>query len=345
MTEPGHNSGAVNGGHLNFGREPVSHAIKNGRPTEVDRPKENAMLNVIDRVTGSNAQQLSDAALRTEIAEATAWIDERIRRAKNGIVAEVVTLTPALAAVLLERNKDNRNILAGTVKRLVTDILAGAWMLNGESIIVASNGQLNDGQHRCKAVLEAGKAIETMIVFGPKRESRFTTDTGGVRSVGNFLAMNGHTDVNALASLASHVWQYRKFGFLSTGGASRPTKSESLRTIEHYRDLPDSLSFVGVKNARALSSPSMLAFCHWAIRQYGNPDAADVFMRRLIEGANLRKGDAVLYCRNRLIEMRGKIRSPNDRAELIFRAYNFERRGEKCYRITIAGGKLPNLEK
>lgn len=329
---------------LNFGREPTGHAIKKGRPTGVDRPKENAMLNVIDRVTGSNAQQLSDAALRTEIAEAMAWTDERIRRAKNGIVAEVVTLTPALAAVLLERNKDNRNILPTTVKRLVTDILADAWMLNGESIIVASNGQLNDGQHRCKAVLEAGKAIDTMVVFGPKRETRFTTDTGGVRSVGNFLAMNGHSDVNALAALVNHVWQYRKFGFLAASGDKRPTKSESLRTVEHYRDLPDSLSFVSVKSARALCSTSMLAFCHWAIRHYGNADAADAFVRRLIDGANLHRGDAALYCRNRLIEMRGNIRSPNDRAELIFRAYNYERRGEKCNRITIAGGKLPDLE-
>jgi hypothetical protein len=301
------------------------------------------MLNIEDRVVAGNAPSKPSANLRAEIARMTEWVNERVKRSKSAIVAERVTLTPVLAAILLDRNDKNRNISKTTTGRLVSDIVGGRWAFNGEPVIVAKDGQLNDGQHRCKAVIEAGKSIDTLIVFGPERETRLTVDTGGVRTVGNFLSMQGVPNANALAAICSSIWQMKALGRLSAAGDERPTKSEVLLVAEHYKDIGDSLAFVSRKGVHKVTSPAMMAFCHWAIRTYGNADAADTFINRLIDGTNLRRGDAVLYCRNRLMDLRGSAR-PQDRAELVFRSYNAERLGQSCARIVLTG-KLPKLEK
>ena len=302
------------------------------------------MLNVENRVVAGNAMTKSSAVLRTEIARMTEWVNERVARSKSAVVAERVTLTPVLAAILLDRNDKNRNVSKTTISRLVSDIVGGRWAFNGEPIIVAKNGQLNDGQHRCKAVIEAGKNIDTLIVFGPERETRMTVDTGGLRRVSDFLAMDGFQNVNAFAAVCVFVWQFKEFGRLARSPESRPTKAQSLLIADHYQQqIVDSLAFVDRKGTRKLTSPAMMAFCHWAIRTYGHPDAADAFINRLIDGTNLRRGDAALYCRNRLLDIRGN-RWAHDKAELIFHAYNAERRGDSCNRIQLAG-KLPALEK
>lgn len=302
------------------------------------------MLNVVDRVIAGNRAARSDATLRTEIAHMSEWFKERVRRSQSGIVAERVTLTPVLAAVLLDRNEQNRHISKTTIDRLVSDIVGNRWAFNGESIVVSKDGKLNDGQHRCKAVIEAGKSIDTLIVFGPARETRLTVDTGGVRKVSDFLAMEGFQNVNALASMCGYIWQFKEHGKISRAPEMRATKSQARLVAEHYQQhIVDSLQFIERKGTRKLTSPGLMAFCHWAIRNYGNPDAADAFINRLIDGTNLRRGDAALYCRNRLLDTRGNA-WPHDKAELIFHAYNAERRGESCTRINLTG-KFPKLEK
>lgn len=302
------------------------------------------MLNVEDRVVAGNDGSKPSAALRAEISRMAEWVKERVKRSQTEIVAERVTLTPVLAAILLDRNEHNRNFSKTTTDRLVCDIAGGRWVFNGEAIIVAKDGKLNDGQHRCKAVIEAGKSIDTLIVFGPARETRLTVDTGGVRKVSDFLAMEGFQNVCALASMCGYIWQFKERGKISRAPELRATKSQARLVAEHYQQhIVDSLQFIERKGTRKLASPGLMAFCHWAIRNYGNPDAADAFINRLIDGTNLRRGDAALYCRNRLLDTRGNA-WPHDKAELIFHAYNAERRGESCTRINLTG-KFPKLEK
>ena len=302
------------------------------------------LSNVEDRVRAGNISDVNNTALRTEIARMTEWTSERVKRSKSGVFAERVTLTPVLAAILLSRNPHNRNISAISLSRMASDMAGGRWRFNGEPIIVAKTGELNDGQHRCKAVVDSGVPIDTLIVFGADRDTRDSVDSGRMRKVGDVFAMHAFQNVNALAAMCTYIWQHQEYGRLAQGGTYRPTKAQALLVAESYKKtLPDSLSFVDKKNARKVASTAMLAFCHWAIRKGGNPEAADTFINRLIDGTNLREKDAALYARNRLIDIRSNS-WPQDKAELIFRAYNAERRGEPCTRIVLTG-KLPKLEK
>lgn len=272
------------------------------------------------------------------------WLQERIDASVKEPVTEVVTLTPVLARILLERNEANRPVSKTNLERMQRDITEGRWVFNGEGLIVSKDGKLNDGQHRCLAVAEAGRSVRTVIVFGPERDSRLTLDQGVMRSVGHYLGMNGYTDSNNVASTANYVWQYKTHGRLSTAGSDRPTKAEAMLTVEHFATIPDSVRYVTRDKAGVIATKSLLAFAHWAIADRAGSFEADRFIDRLIKGTGLQDGDPLLYCRNRLIETRGDGTSIGARAELIFRTWNAHRKGEKVQRITVGGNKLPKLE-
>ncbi len=98
------------------------------------------------------------------------WLADRINSPEP--IVEIVTLTPALARLLMTRNAENRPISEVNLERIKRDIRAGHFAFNGEAVVVSSSGELNDGQHRARAVAETGLPIQTVIVFGPQRETR-----------------------------------------------------------------------------------------------------------------------------------------------------------------------------
>ena len=277
-----------------------------------------------------------------EIARMRQWLKERIDGSQIEPITEIVTLTPTLAKLLLERNKENRPLSETQLERLARDLNSGRWEFNGETIVIAKTGELNNGQHRCHAVISSGRSMRVIMVFGTERTSRMTIDTGVTRTVGHFLAMNGHHDVNNLAAIASNLWQYKQNGRLSHNGRDKPTKAEALMIVNHYSDIPESLLFVSRKGAGRICTRSLLGFVHYVIgHARGNP-AIEAFLEKLIDGTELKKDDPILYCRNRLIEMKSTMKL-GEKAELIFRAWNMFRRGDRGVRIPITG-RMPELE-
>jgi hypothetical protein len=274
------------------------------------------------------------------------WLEERITSSQDDIIVDVVTLSPVLARQLLARNEGNRNISAVALDRFKRDILEGRWEFNGEPIIVSKDGLLNDGQHRCKAVAETGRSIRAVMVFGTRRESRMTLDQGVTRTVGHYLGMQGFSDPNRVAAVAGMLWQYREHKWIGASPDRRPTKSQVLLVAESYKGIPDSVRFCSRQGAGSLTSISLLAFVHFSIAHNVNGAAADTFIDRLIKGTDLNEGDPILVARNRLISMRRDSGwSMTERAELLFRAWNFHRKGEKVDRLVVGGKKLPKLEK
>lgn len=290
------------------------------------------MLNVVGRDAASNHSPERKAAL---------WIDSKVAAAKGGVICDVVEVTPALARALLERNPANRRVSEATVEKIVRDIDAGNFVVNGESIIVAADGTLNDGQHRLCAVVQANRSITSVMVFGPARDTRTTVDQGRSKQVGDYLAMGGHRDSLALAAAAGYVWQWKNIGRLSTQAMDRPTKGEVLAVVEANPGLADSVSAVG---GNVVAGRGILAFCHWVFSTKASAQVADDFIHALITGENLLSRDPVLYARNRL--MADRRLSPNEKAKLIFRAWNAYRRGEQPRTLTVndRNAALPAVE-
>lgn len=314
-----------------------------GRAPEGCGQKEITMLKVADRPPVSQASEpvfsISSTSKKLGI-----WLDSLVEKAKVRPVSQIVQITPDLAEVLLNRNPENRKISTNLVENYAHEIANGRWAFNGEPIIISDTGELNDGQHRCAAVVAAKRSIDVVMIIGVKRQTRTTLDQGKARTVGDYLSMEGNTYSNILGSSAGYVWLYRNRGHIAGGGGrgSRATKGEIMETVADNPGLKRSVVTVYQKAADAVGGKSVLAFAHFVLSAINREDA-DHFIHSLMFGAGLKAGDPVLYVRNRLINERGAFR-PNEKAELIFKGWNAWRKGERVSRLLISGGVLPVLE-
>lgn len=299
------------------------------------------MLNVVE----APAQDKPKASTHHTISgtrAASLWLSEQVKNSARQITTQVVDLTPDLAAALLERNPQNRRLSETMVEQFARDIKSGNWAMNGESIVVSADGLLNDGQHRCAAVVMAKKAVSTILVVGAERETRVTLDQGKNRLISDYLAMEGHVGAPILASAAYIAWQVEKFGFTTRSKDFRPTKGELMSYIDHNGGLIKSVSRIPQYGVKKLGGRPVLAFCHWHLSKWATPADAEAFIESLINGSNLQRGNPILYIRNRLLQLTGL--TVAERVELILRGWNLSRRGETVSRIPLSGGKLPDVE-
>lgn len=270
------------------------------------------------------------------------WLKDRIAAAKKKPSSEVVTMTPCLAGLLLERNPVNRPISRRNADDLAGDIANGRWQFNGESVVVSDTGLLIDGQHRALQVIATGRSIETVIVFGPKEKARFTIDIGRSKTVSNFLAMQGRSYTHALGAAVNYYVQWKTHGRILYGGAQMPTKSEVLATADELTGMDTSVDFTAA-SMKTIRSHAVLAFCHYVFWKKAGRTAADEFILSLIDGDNLRKGNPMLYCRNRLASM-GRLIPAGARVELVFKCWNAHRLGAGVDAHFRLSGKLPKVE-
>jgi len=275
------------------------------------------------------------------------WLEKLVSDSlvKGKPVAQMVKLTPELASVLLDRNPANRKINETAVERYAYEIMGGRWVFNGEPMIVSDTGELNDGQHRCSAVIKAGKPIDVILIVGVPRETRTTLDQGRARTAGDYLSMDGHVNTNNLAAAANYAWQYRTYGMLATSSSNKAMKSEVLSFVKDNPGLERSLAMFTVKNSRGLGGLSFLGFCHFIIGSVGRAEDVDTFFLSLTEGINLGRGHPALYVRSRMMTLAKERDSANQKAELVFKAWNAWRRGEKLDKVWLQGGVLPVLER
>jgi hypothetical protein len=302
-----------------------------------------AMLNVVHpgrSRNNSEPENLLSEANVSETRRCRAWLSDRLARGKSEVFSEVVSLSPELAEMLLDHNPNNRHIRIRAVQSYKTDIINGDWSLNGESLKVAKTGELNDGQHRCHAVIAAGRAVQTVIQFGLERETRMTVDQGAIRTTGNFLAMEGHKNANVAAAVASHIWQYENFGNVENAGHITPTKVQVKETYNRHPTIDDSI--VAIPKAKHVGrSRSTLAFCHWLIARRTKTQA-DFFFLRLCLGDGLTRHDPIYHCRERLIS--DTRMTAAEKVELILRTWNASRKGRKATKCSPIIGELPKIE-
>ena len=117
-------------------------------------------------------------------------------------------VTPELAMVLLTLNTNNRPMSPRAIDRFQAILRRGAWQNTGEAIIVASNGQLSDGQHRLTAIRRTGIAAECDVRFGIARSAFAVTGTGARRTTGNAMAISGKPNATMQAAIGRLLVQH-----------------------------------------------------------------------------------------------------------------------------------------
>src|SRR6185369_3431611 len=152
------------------------------------------------------------------------------------------------------------------------EIKGGRWTLNGEPIIVSDTGELNDGQHRCRAVIDANTPIDVVLIVGIKRDTRITLDQGKVRTAGDFLSMEGNINANVLGAACNFAWQCRMRGFIDIGGRRAATKGEIVQFVRDNPGIIKSVAYVHEKGADAAGGKSVLAAAHFIIGNAGKKE-------------------------------------------------------------------------
>lgn len=122
------------------------------------------------------------------------------------IRSQVMRITPEIAAALLKRNDLNRPLSKGRVNRYAQLMRDGKWLLNGESISIAEDGTLLNGQTRLNAIIKAGVGVDILVVVGVDKETYTTFDQGKNRTSGDIFAMAGVPDAKKVASIVARYF-------------------------------------------------------------------------------------------------------------------------------------------
>lgn len=154
--------------------------------------------------------------------------------------SKVISITPNMAKVMLEKNmKNNRRLNHGTVKRYARIMKAGGWNLTHQGIAFDDRGELIDGQHRLAAIVMANVPITMMATYGVQHADgeAFTIDTGTKRTTQNIIQISGIDD-DVYKRMSSFVGAYMRIKAHTS--SSQPEAAEIIGYIDrHYDELKE----------------------------------------------------------------------------------------------------------
>jgi hypothetical protein len=250
-----------------------------------------------------------------------------VSASQDTVLTDVVNLTPELASELLKNNDRNRSVRQTKVQQYATDIVAGRWVFNGEPLIVSKNGLLNDGQHRAYAVIDSNSPISTLIVFGVDRDSRTTVDQGGARGASDYAQMEGVLNAASATSIARMVMAYERTDGQHLSKTKEVTNAEIMARIASDPKIGDAAHFAvsTARHASKFAAGTVLGFCFYVLTRIHRGEA-ERYLEQVCIGEGLRRGDPAHTVREKLLD-EGKSR--DRKASIIFRGWNFNRRGRK----------------
>jgi hypothetical protein len=257
----------------------------------------------------------------------------KIYGTSQDIIAEVVTITPTVATTWLKCNHNNRPVRKRHVAFLAREILLGNWQLNGQPIVIGEDEQVLDGQHRLFAIIESGKAVQSLVVYGITPDAFRTIDTGAVRTGADALALH-FPEVNSTTISSSSVavqWCH----LLEQQTLSRSTQRGRLSNtdiIEYIKQHPSVMTCSEQlqdlpREGRPMSLGPAVALYEMFGRK--NQEKATTFMRRLFTGEELVRSDVEYLLRAAFQRDAERVTKypMNLRMQMVVKGWNWLRRG------------------
>lgn len=270
------------------------------------------------------------------------WFAAMVERGAEEKFSGFFCITPTIAREILSHNADNRNIVQTKLQMYVEALERGNFSANGESIIIAKDGQLNDGQHRLLACVKTGISFETNVVFGVDRDTRYTVDTGAARSNGTMLHMHGIANSNTVATSIGHYLLYKAGLYTHVISTAVTAKDEIAFYRRNAAFVDRAMDVTKTRASRAMGASALAA--SYMILCPLNPTETDIFFHKLVGGADLTANDPILVLRNKLLTVPvGQMRN-HIRIELILRTWNSYRLKNKRHLIRSFGAYPEKLE-
>lgn len=204
------------------------------------------------------------------------------------------------------RDGRNRKIRWDDVDKYSRDMGAGNWRgRNGQTVKLAWDGTVPDGQHRLMACIKADQPFETYVVFGVDPADQDTMDTGIPRKLHDQLHMRGEVQANNLAAIARWAWKWlRGARMRSGGGVARPSELELIEFIDSDERLRAATTWAVHAYQQFRPVRVSVYGMAWLLFHGSDHLAAEVFLDGVVTGANLKPGHPALAFRNRMISAR-----------------------------------------
>lgn len=222
--------------------------------------------------------------------------------------AEVRTITPFVAELMLRGNISNRPVRKQRVDMYADDMLNGRWASNGESIVVTESGKLVNGQHRLLAILKANMAFDFTVSIIPDSEAknfdlcriRNVKDSVKIYNVGDGTEKLKRHVINACIFIVSKKYC----------GSVRANVSETEKIQSLHDNIDVLLEFQVFFNpfSSSLTNRSSVAAALLTAYNYGyDKKKLEYFCDILISGMSNRKEDsAIINVRDALLKYSGK---------------------------------------
>lgn len=268
-------------------------------------------------------------------------------QALKGVTHEVMNVSPEMAKKFLGANSRNRNIRSAMVDRYARDMVSGRWEFNGESIKVATDGQVIDGQHRLNAIVRSGVTVPLLIIRGLPAKAQETIDTGAKRSLADSLHMRGESYPTSLGAITRRaiLWDAgakTNVGSVKQSDGRRFTPSESeCRDYLTSHPLLRQAAEIATRSSKYVNLPaSALGLAFYVCARIDVMDAKTFFIDQLTEGIGLRQGDPALTLSKKLkreAQRQGRA-AETDLLAYTLRAWNAYRAKESLGRLTAPPG-------
>lgn len=262
-------------------------------------------MNLLERIMPAKIadEELFSTAHVADRRRAVAWLAERIAQASKlppgELLSEVVTVTPAMAEVILaSHNTGNRPLKPERFEyaKAMTD---GRWKLTSQGISFSRDGRLNNGQNRLTAVTIAARSVKMQVTFGEDREVFDVLDTGRIRGGSDSLHVRGYKNTAQLAAAARIVW------LIERGTAASNLKIANDLLLEVVKEHPELEKYTteGHKVGKKLNtSVAAFAAAFYLISKSPNARRLPNFVSQLLTGIAAKPRDAVIVLRDGLMK-------------------------------------------
>lgn len=254
----------------------------------------------------------------------------------------ILWVTPAMAARWLGKNNRNRKLTDNIAKRIARDILNDDFALNGETIKLADDGTLIDGQHRLEGIVHANQAVWCVVVGGLPMSAQETVDRVKIRNIPDALRFRGEKDVNVLASAISNAIVLQS-DTPTDFSKQWPSIPQAIEYLDAHRDIERSVKIGEALNHMTRSSASSAAAIHHWFSLIDSDDADD-FFAKLTTGADLPTDSPIYRLRDFMFkELAVQRRTDRHRLHAYYiKCWNFYRKGQPMLQLRwTPGGKNP----
>ena len=144
---------------------------------------------------------------------------------------QIVKVTPEIAQELLdgtEAGANYRRVSGSTIYDYAREMRAGRWTLTHQGIAISDDGNVIDGQHRLRAVINAGIPVEMMVTTGLPSSASVAMDVGVKRTAAQALTHAGYGNATVLAGAARLIITLRE------NPMARVTRHVSPAEIEEF---------------------------------------------------------------------------------------------------------------